>query len=206
MEANRAFVILQWLNTTKEDENRRIVQIIKLAKELQGTRQRYRSRAVDLLTWRVAGPRKPPKKERASMRRAMRLANNLRKLMTNYTFHPQLRPLRGRFYVGWQSISIVNAPFIKIRLDGDLFTICEGDVILKIVDLADKGSLHKIRVCANCSRWFFGRVKHQAYCDQRCQQSNFRMSEHFRARRREYMRKYRRDQSLRNERQARLVS
>ncbi len=201
-DANTAFAILQWLNKMRgKEESRRIVRLLKVATSTQGLSGHGNSPAVDLRTWKS----KRTRRQLSNARRFARLTNDLRKLLTNYRFHPKLRPLRRGFYVGWESAAGADAPSIKVYLDGDPFTFGEGDVLLRIVELAGRGRLDRVRECPYCSGWFFARVQHQTYCDRGCQQSNFRTSERFRVHRREYMRGYRRREYERDKKAKELV-
>jgi hypothetical protein len=69
----------------------------------------------------------------------------------------------------------------------------QGLAFIKLLHLADKGLLARVRQCARkeCARWYFARFEHQGFCSSRCQQLNAKSAESWKAKRREYMRQLR---------------
>jgi hypothetical protein len=202
-EAKKAWLVIQWLNRTRGKEvNRRIVKLLKIMTKLQGSIQTELP-ILDLLTWKPKGTRE----QMSNLRRTTRLANDLRGLLTSYTVHPELSATgKGKFYVRWRPTKNTATLLLNVSADGDTVSVGGGDVLLRILALAERGSLDRIRECAYCSAWFFRRVRHQAYCHTRCQQANFRTSPHFKAQRRVYMRQYRRDEIARDKKARELAN
>lgn len=194
-------MVCHWLRHAEGTvASRRIVRILNTARKLQELSRSDDSQAVDLLTWRVDF-RKLTKKKLPRLRRGVRLARELRALLGTYTIKPELIAGRkGQFYVRWKPTRKADTVLLDVSSRGDRIILGEGDVLLRIVELARVGSVDRVRRCAECSKWFFARIEHQAYCDRDCQQAHFRGSEHFKAHRSAYMRQYRRDERERNKR------
>jgi predicted RNA-binding Zn ribbon-like protein len=57
--------------------------------------------------------------------------------------------------------------------------------------LAEMGQVHQVRQCI-CGRWFFARTQNQKSCSSKCRHKLYERTAENRARRREYMRDYRR--------------
>jgi hypothetical protein len=66
----------------------------------------------------------------------------------------------------------------------------EADAVLRILQLAQNGAIHRVRECADCGKWFFARFSHARFCSVACQQRNYRRSPEWRDHRNEYMRAY----------------
>jgi hypothetical protein len=67
----------------------------------------------------------------------------------------------------------------------------EGGAVGLILQLAERGVVHRVSECSECGNWYFARFSHQKFCGGACQKKHFRDSEEWRAKRREYMREYR---------------
>jgi hypothetical protein len=61
-----------------------------------------------------------------------------------------------------------------------------------ILDLARAGEVHRLRHCLQCGSWLYAKFEHQHYCSINCQQKHYASSELWKAKRRVYMREYRR--------------
>jgi hypothetical protein len=66
----------------------------------------------------------------------------------------------------------------------------EGEAVLSVLRLSQKGILDRVRKCPCCGRWFFARFRHQHFCETKCQQKQYRTSESWKAHRREWAREY----------------
>ena len=84
--------------------------------------------------------------------------------------------------------------------DSESYSFGEEDVVLKILELATHGSLHRLKTCKHigCEKWFYARVRHQHFCSFKCQQVHFRSSPESKHKRKLYMRTYRKDENDRN--------
>lgn len=58
-----------------------------------------------------------------------------------------------------------------------------------VLDLAKMGLVDRISLCI-CGKYFFQNLENQRFCSGPCRHKNYEQSEEFKARRREYMRKY----------------
>jgi hypothetical protein len=74
----------------------------------------------------------------------------------------------------------------------------QGLAFVKLLHLADKGLLDRVRKCAweKCSRWYYARFEHQGFCSTRCQQQAARSTPAWREKRKDYMRRLRRVKKL----------
>lgn len=74
----------------------------------------------------------------------------------------------------------------------------EGEALLTVLRISQKGVLNRVRKCPRCGRWFFARFRHQRFCQLTCQQKHFRDSEAWKEHRREWMRDYYRKKQMPN--------
>ncbi len=70
-------------------------------------------------------------------------------------------------------------------------SLYEGDAVYDLLDLSEMGALQRLRTCEQCLKWYYARLKTQRFCSFRCQQAKFRGTKEFKERRREYMSRYR---------------
>ncbi len=70
----------------------------------------------------------------------------------------------------------------------------EAQAVVYLLNLAELGLIDRIRQCGWCTTWFYARFKHQRFCKTECQQSAYAKTSDWREHRRDYMRKYRREQ------------
>ena len=207
--AATAYVAITWLNASKEHAGKkRIIELLQTANELAALTRPEMLPTVHLLTWKPKGT----KVQLKNLRRSGRVARRLRRQLSRYKVHPEVSPGRnGVWRQHWKALTRTSELPITVFAQGDTeaYSFCEEDVVLRILELAKQGNLHRIRKCRYCGNWFFARVRHGNYCQRKCQQANFRTSEQFRAYRSIYMRQYRRDETSRNTRareRARVVS
>jgi hypothetical protein len=73
----------------------------------------------------------------------------------------------------------------------------EAQAIVHLLNLAELGLIDRIRQCGWCTTWFYARFNHQRFCKTECQQAEYAKTPASKARRRDYMRKYRSDQKRR---------
>jgi hypothetical protein len=71
----------------------------------------------------------------------------------------------------------------------------EEKAVMYMVRLSELGSLQRVRPCKWCTSWFFAKYRHQLYCKQSCQQKAYSVTPEWREHRRDYMRKYRSENS-----------
>jgi len=61
----------------------------------------------------------------------------------------------------------------------------------RLLRVIGEGAILNLRQC-QCENWFFTRFSHQTFCTRSCQAKDFSQTEDFKAKRRKYMRDYRR--------------
>jgi hypothetical protein len=90
----------------------------------------------------------------------------------------------GRWEVDWRMVG---------SMDPD-----QGLALVKLLHLADKGLIDRIRKCRkkSCSRWFYAKFEHQRFHSERCQQETFKADLSWKKKRREYMKRLRADRRL----------
>lgn len=101
------------------------------------------------------------------------------------------------------------APSVSVAVDGwsvswklvGSMNPSQGRAFLSLLHLAEKGLLDRVRKCAwrECGLWFFGRFSHQLFHSGRCQQRAARSTEEWKAGRRAYMKRLRREQKQRDQ-------
>jgi hypothetical protein len=104
-------------------------------------------------------------------------------------FIPRLwKTSRGQWVLIWR-IASRGAKRLKATKDGIEFG--DGDAIQSILTFAQAGKLNRLRRCARCNEWLYANFIHQNFCSTSCQQKYYSKSFEWKAKRREYMRNYR---------------
>jgi len=60
-----------------------------------------------------------------------------------------------------------------------------AEMIFRLVRLAERGLLARIRKCTRCNKWFYAKFNHQRFCGKKCQLQHYQTSEEWKERRRE---------------------
>ena len=99
-------------------------------------------------------------------------------ILTSYTYSPIVEGINHRWKVEW------------CAREGNTG---EAWIVLFVIDLAQRGLLHKVRRCAypNCARWFFAISDSKRFHRPACAKKNFRSKPEWKQHRAEYMRDYR---------------
>jgi len=74
----------------------------------------------------------------------------------------------------------------------------ENKFVHWLLNLRASGELSLIRCCRNCRQWFFAVTNYQTFCKHSCRQKFHSKDDSFKAKRRRYMRGYRRQQKERD--------
>jgi hypothetical protein len=74
----------------------------------------------------------------------------------------------------------------------------ENKFVFWVLNLRARGDISLIRGCRNCRQWFYAITGHQTHCSDRCRQQFHSKDKSFKEQRRLYMRRYRRDEQVRN--------
>jgi hypothetical protein len=74
----------------------------------------------------------------------------------------------------------------------------QGLALVKLLHLADKGLIGRMRKCAkkDCPKWFYAKFEHQRFHETQCQQETFKTSPEWRKQRAEYMKRLRQEKKL----------
>ena len=83
-----------------------------------------------------------------------------------------------------------NTP-TKVRFREGSFELNDGMALRMILDFARAGYLTRLRKCLRCHNWLYAKFKHQEFCSTKCQQTHYAKSPEWKAKRRDYMRRYR---------------
>jgi len=111
-----------------------------------------------------------------------RLNLEIRQELDKYTFVPRLHVSSLETRVGWLPASRGQERSVHHALGALLW-------------LVERGLLNTLAQCATCGRWFCSQRSRgpsdKRFCDARCQQKYYKSSPEWKARRAEYMRRYR---------------
>jgi len=110
--------------------------------------------------------------------------------LSKYRFLPQARSIGAPrpWTVVWKVLP--NMP-TKARFRKRLFEFNDGTALRMILDFARAGYLMRLRKCLRCHKWLYAKFKHQEFCSTKCQQKHYAISPEWKAKRRDYMRRYR---------------
>ena len=128
---------------------------------------------------------------------AEKLREQVNGVLLFYRLQPSVRELRlsaHRWFIGWSvQRSGTFAATIPVRgVPGLGYRFSEADAVMRLIELSQGSYLERVRSCKQCGSWFYAKFAHGRFCKVSCQQENFRTSEEFRSKRREYMREQRR--------------
>lgn len=100
----------------------------------------------------------------------------------------------------WEAPYAYKAGPGETILNVPTFMVSEGDAVLAIGRLAERGLLSRVRLCAMCSdRWFFAKHSNYRFCGEQCRQKHFTSGDQYRQRKALQMRAYRSRQKHREE-------
>jgi hypothetical protein len=83
--------------------------------------------------------------------------------------------------------------------------LTETKMINYSLDLAERGTIGRLRTCRECHKWFYAMTDHQTNCTQACRKQFASHDLRFKKHRREYMKKYRREQRERDKRRHQIL-
>jgi hypothetical protein len=108
-----------------------------------------------------------------------RLEMQINRELDNYSFLPRLHVSAGAPRVAW-------IPPSERRRDP------VWSKLAMLLSLAERGQLDSIGFCERCGRWFCSRRRRfQRFCSSKCQQVHYKLDPEWKARRAQYMRRYR---------------
>jgi hypothetical protein len=121
--------------------------------------------------------KKPVSEDRRRL--AVRCIERINSTLQEFAFSPIFEGISGdRWVIDWGSGNASRR---------------QAAAVLVLLDLAEQGLLHRVRMCANakCLRWFYARFDHQRFDSEKCQQEVYRADPQWKQKRREYMKKLR---------------
>lgn len=124
--------------------------------------------------------REQPKPNKAERIVQIPLIKEVNQLLRRYTYRLRL-------------LTSLETRFVEARPPA--VSPSEEMAAMHMVKLSELGLLDRIQPCGWCTSWFFAKFRHQKFCKQACQQKAYSVGPEWRKQRREYMRKYRRDNS-----------
>jgi len=103
------------------------------------------------------------------------------------------------------SPNILTINFDSFREHSQSNTRSESDyqeqvAVQSLLQELAEGRINRFRVCRQCQRWFYAVTAHQISCSEACRKKHASTSEDFKAKRRKYMKKYRKQEQARNKR------
>jgi hypothetical protein len=106
------------------------------------------------------------------------LKANVNAILADYKFSPVVEEMGNRWKVEWAVLD----------RQGE-----DAALVPFLLDLAERGLLHKIRRCANpkCGKWLFASTDSKRFHTPACALKNFRSSKEWKEHRAEYMREWR---------------
>ncbi len=109
--------------------------------------------------------------------------------LAKYKFLPHVAPLQhGQWLVIWQ---IERTRERHAEADEALMATDDATALQMILDIARAGQVNRLRRCQRCNKWLYAHYRHQNFCSKTCQETHYHTSAEWRAKRRDYMRRYR---------------
>jgi hypothetical protein len=197
-------VVPDWLNAARGTDS--YAQVTKLIDEIlqveSGMDRALRE------NWYVSPPSKP-KAVIQQLSELNRRHTAISEMLSRYSFTPVIQ--RVLFEKSWMlSMTSAFAPdeFAHLRVvhEGnrriskgqtqlyfhDESTIGEGDVVLRVLNLAAASELVRVKQCDRCSKWFYAERSHQRFCPGgECRLAEYAKSPKYKNYRKLYMRRRR---------------
>jgi hypothetical protein len=111
----------------------------------------------------------------------------LNRVLSHYRWSPRMGIGRGYYFQRNNDIRETSAASNK-----------ECRAIDWLLHDAELGHLYRYKVCPECKKWFYTITDHQRFCSDSCRKRYASHSTEYKGKRREYMKKYRRDQKARD--------
>ena len=183
--------LIAWLNNAREKPRAR-----KSYERISKLRDLLLAASQLSVGYKAAGSRAEVEEYPAFVIAAEELLEQMNDVLRFYKLQTCVRELRlsaHRWFIGWNAQGRgtfeTTIPLDGVRGVGLRFG--EADALMRLIELSQSGYLDRVRTCRQCENWFYAKVAHGRFCQVSCQQDNFRTSEEFRGKRREYMRRQR---------------
>jgi hypothetical protein len=196
-------VLHGWLNAARGTESYvRVTNLIELIRQSEeGTRK-----ALVAGAYHTHGGESPKVKrdKRKLARAASQPYAELQRSLERYVFRIRLTgtiqgawilnfhrsALKGEF--GWEAEFTRQAPPGATVISSPTYTVSEGDAVLAVLRLAQRGLLNRVRLCAHCAQtWMYANKSHYKFCTQKCRESHFAHSDEYKKRKASNQRAYR---------------
>jgi hypothetical protein len=157
--------LIDWLNHSRSESVRRVLEIIDLAQQ----------------AYRIADEARQDSTDEQYFSCGCRLDPVLSKLNT-VLFRYECK---ARTY--FHNASVARHYLFFARRRGR-----DPEVIAVAFLIENLDVVHRVRRCGECERWFFAVTEHQKYCSDNCRKRHAAYGQSFKEKRRLYMREYRR--------------
>ena len=190
LERNAAMVVdLDWLNDRPSKARARVARLVELLKTSDLLSRRLRDSNVSL------SDRSLHREESDNLLTTLERINQI------FALYRGTRVLWVSEQFDLEEMFGLNSK----RLERDDTYYTETRLINYALELLRRGSIQRLRTCRECSKWFYATTDQQKHCSDNCRQRFASHDSLFKKRRREYMKKYRRE-DLERDRRLRQIS
>lgn len=172
---------------------KRVSAMLRNMKELDGIRQQLREQVSKARRGEFVEPLEwpslvfPEKDLQALSTRGRQLLLQVNTQLAFYKWSPSILSVHFEEFTEhpeWNARSEAEYQE-KVAVHSILSELCEGRI-------------NRFRACRQCDRWFYAVAVHQTSCSEACRKKHASTSENFKAKRREYMKKYRKQEQAKN--------
>jgi hypothetical protein len=168
--------VIQLLNLESNSVTKRVAEIVEMCRRIGELTERIRLSSASAI--------------KALFIERNEILTDLNARLAKFKWHPVVRAYMGadtHFSVSYEVPTSDDAAF-------------ENRAIQWVMDHID--AVHRIRRCRRlqCQKWFFAVTDHQKYCEDNCRKRDAAQGESFKEKRRLYMRRYRKDEKVRESR------
>jgi hypothetical protein len=195
-------VLHGWLNAARGTESYgRVTHLIEL---IQQSEEETR-KALVAGAYHARGGESPKvkKDKRKLARAASRPYAELQRFLDRYVFRIRLTgtiqgawilnfhrsALKGEF--GWGAEFTRQAPPGATLISSPTYTVSEGDAVLAVLRLAQRGLLNRVRLCKTCSRTMYAKHSNYRFCSSKCREHFHTKTDEYRAKKAGQMRQHR---------------
>lgn len=169
--------VIRLLNLESNSVTKRVAEVVEMCRRVGDLTERIRLSSASTV--------------KALFIERNEVLTDLNARLAKFKWHPVVRA-----YMGADTHFSVSYEFTAAS-DGAAF---ENRAIQWVMDHID--AVHRIRRCRRlqCQKWFFAVTDHQKYCGDSCRKRDAAQGESFKKKRRLYMRRYRKDEKVRESR------
>jgi hypothetical protein len=194
-----------WLNAARETNSyKRVTRIISLIRESEESARKALAQGAYHHRFRKAQKsQKWPKEKLELQRAAQQPYTALQRTLQRYSFQVSLT---GTIYGDWMLNLYCPTPRNEFRWNteyGDqpqgavtisrgTYGVSEGDAVLAVLRLTERGLFNRIRQCATCTRqWLYAKHRNYRFCSAKCREDYYVRSDDYRRRKAVQMRQHR---------------